>query len=315
MAMFCKVFRLALQCVVPAMAVTLAGLGAAGAQTAQPSSGKGDALPRPDKVVMVIEENRAFSRVIGSGAAPYLDSLAARGALLTQSFAVTHPSQPNYLALFSGSTQGVTDNTCPQRFTGVNLGSALIRAGYGFGIYSEGMPSVGYIGCAAGDYVRKHNPAVNWQGVNIPPEANMPFTSFPTGLLPDFSKLPTLSIVVPDQSNDMHDGVAPQTIVRGDAWLKTHLDAYVNWAMKNNSLLIVTFDEDDGSEANRIATVLVGPMVRPGRYAQRIDHYGLLRTLLDLYGLKPFGKAVDAAPLREVWRAVGKPAAPGSAPK
>ena len=113
----------------------------------------------------------------------------------------------------------------------------------------------------------------------------------------------------------MHDGVAPHTIARGDAWLKTHLDAYVNWATRNNSLLIVTFDEDDGSEANRIATILVGPMIRPGRYAQRIDHYGLLRTLLDLYGLKPFGNAVNAVPLRDVWEPARKARMPANALK
>lgn len=275
--------------------VACAGALAADAQGARA------ALPRPDKVVVVIEENRAFKRIIGSGAAPYIDSLAARGALLTQSYAITHPSQPNYLALFSGSMHGVKDNTCPVTLSGDNLGSLLLQAGLGFATYSESMPTPGFTGCEAGKYWRKHNPAVNWQGVNIPASSNLPFTQFPS----DLSKLPTLSIVVPDNDNNMHDGIAPWNISRADAWLKDHIEPYVQWAMKNNGLLVLTFDEDDGSEANRIPTIFVGPMIKPGRYDRRTDHYGVLRTLVDLYGLPVagLGAAATAEPIADIWRA------------
>ena len=83
----------------------------------------------------------------------------------------------------------------------------------------------------------------------------------------------------------MHNGAEPDTIIRGDRWLQERLDAYVKWAQKNNSLLIVTWDEDDDTENNRIARLFVGPMVKPGKYAQRIDHYNVLRTLADMYGI------------------------------
>ena len=99
----------------------------------------------------------------------------------------------------------------------------------------------------------------------------------------------------------MHDGDEPDTIIRGDSWLKKNIDAYVRWAEKNNSLLILTFDEDDGRENNRIATIFVGPMVKQGVYAQRIDHYSVLRTLLDMYGLPPLGRAADAQPIGDIW--------------
>ena len=132
-----------------------------------------------------------------------------------------HPSQPNYLALFSGSTQNLTDNSCPHTLAGDNLANSLLRAGLTFGIYSESMPSAGYTGCVYGHYQRKHNPAVNWQGVNVPPSANQPFANFPQ----DFSKLPTVAMVVPNQENDMHNGGELDAILRGDAWLRTHLDA------------------------------------------------------------------------------------------
>lgn len=98
-----------------------------------PGSKKSAVVPRPDHVVVVILENEQRSSVIGSAQAPYLTELAARGGNLTHSYGVTHPSQPNYLALFSGSTQGVTSNACPQRFPKAdNLGHQLRAAGFSF---------------------------------------------------------------------------------------------------------------------------------------------------------------------------------------
>lgn len=260
-------------------------------------------LPRPDHVVIVVEENRAFSRIIGNMAAQYINTLANRGALFTQSYGLTHPSQPNYLALFAGSTMGVTDNSCPFAFKSENLASLLVRAGFGFATYSESMPAAGFTGCMQGNYQRKHNPMVNWQGHNVAADSNLRFADFPV----DFARLPTVSLVVPDQSNDMHDGREPDTIIRGDQWLKKNLDAYVQWAERNNSLLILTFDEDDGSENNRIATVFVGPMVKPGSYARRIDHYNVLRTLTDMFGLPAPGRAAEAQPVTDVWKSAPAP--------
>src|SRR4051812_48679099 len=104
------------------------------------------APPTPDHIVIAIDENHAYSQIVGSANAPYINGLVSQGALLTNSFAVTHPSQPNYLALFSGSTQGVTDDSVPSNipFTTVNLGAQLRAAGKTFIGYSEGLPSVGY---------------------------------------------------------------------------------------------------------------------------------------------------------------------------
>ncbi|HEV2321868.1 MAG TPA: alkaline phosphatase family protein, partial [Gammaproteobacteria bacterium] len=123
------------------------------------------APPRATHVVLVIEENRSFQTIIGSKGAPYINELAGKGALFTQSFAITHPSEPNYLALFSGSTQGLTDDSCPHAFSGPTLGSELLGAGLGFAGWSESMPSTGFTGCTAGDYARKHNPWVDFADI------------------------------------------------------------------------------------------------------------------------------------------------------
>jgi hypothetical protein len=251
----------------------------------------------PDHVVIVIEENKAYSQIIGSRFAPYVNALAKMGALFTRSYAVTHPSQPNYLALFSGSTHGVTSNRCPVSVSGINLASVLASKGLTFRIYSESMPSIGFTGCVAGDYVRKHNPVVNWQGTNVSSDMNVPFSKFRS----DYSSLPTVSIVVPNQLNDMHDGESSNSIARGDNWLRENIAPYVKWAEANNSLLILTWDEDDDSGDNQIVTIFVGPMVRIGTYDTRIDHYSVLRTLVDLYRLEPPGMAANRAAIKGIW--------------
>lgn len=255
-------------------------------------------LPLPDHVMIVIEENHSYAEIIGNSAAPYINSLAQEGASFSNSFAITHPSEPNYLALFSGSTQGVTDDGCTYKFTTPNLGRELLNGGWTFGGYSEDMPSVGYAGCSYQQYWRKHNPWVDWQDTispsanSLPGSVNMPFTNLPT----DFNALPTVSIVVPNQNNDMHDG----TIQQADTWLQQHIDPYVQWANANNSLLILTWDEDDSSQANRIPTIFIGPMVLAGQYAETITHYNVLRTIEEIYGL-PYAGNATAGPITDIW--------------
>jgi len=251
-------------------------------------------LPAPAHVVIVIEENHSYSQIIGSSAAPYINSLAQQGALMTNSHAIEHPSQPNYLDLFSGWNQGVFDDYVPYGpFSTPNLASELNAAGLTFGGYSESMPSVGFTGGSAHDlYVRKHNPWVNFS--NVPSTENMPFSLFPS----NFNKLPTVSIVVPNLQHDMHNG----TVHAADTWLKSNLNSYVQWAKANNSLLIVTWDEDDGSQNNKIPTIFVGQMVQPGRYSGSINHFNVLRTVEDVYHLPHAGASATAAPITGIWK-------------
>src|SRR6478672_4623797 len=134
------------------------------------SSSAASSMPHPDHVVVVVMENRSFNEIIGSSQAPYINELAGGGALFTQSYAVTHPSQPNYLALFSGSRQGVTSDSCPHTFTTPNLGRSMVDAGRSFAAYSEGLPAVGSLVCEQGAYVRKHSPWANFP--SVPQSAN-----------------------------------------------------------------------------------------------------------------------------------------------
>jgi hypothetical protein len=272
-------------------------------------------IHRYDHVIVVIEENHAYNQLIGSSNAPYINQLAEKGALFTNSHGIGHPSQPNYMVLFSGATQGVTDDNClndETPFVTPNLGASLIKHGFSFKGYAHTMPSAGFLGCVYKQttltvgylYARKHCPWVNWIGDkanNIPPSASLPMTDFPK----DFNKLPTLSFVIPDMDYDMHNiGLPGDTaaIKRGDKWLKENLSSYVKWAKSHNSLLILTFDEDDyvPANGNKIPTIFVGAKIKPGKFGNVISHYNVFHTLESMYNL-PNEDGKEAPPITDIW--------------
>jgi phosphatidylinositol-3-phosphatase len=261
------------------------------ATSAASTAGPHGLVPRFDHVVVVILENHAYGELVGQTGAPFLNQLETSAAVLTQSYAIGHPSEPNYLALFSGSTQGLSDDSCPHDYTGPNLAAALLARGLSFTGYSEDLPAPGFTGCSSGAYARKHNPWVNFSA--LPARSNQPMTAFPS----DLADLPTVSFVIPNLDHDMHDG----TLAQADQWLQAHLGNYASWSRAHHSLLIITTDEDDNSHNNQIATILTGAHVQPGQYDVHINHYGLLRTLLDSYQLTPFADAAHTPPLTTVW--------------
>jgi acid phosphatase len=246
----------------------------------------------PDHVLIVVFENKAFTQIDSSAQAPYLSGLAKRSAVYTNLKALTHPSQPNYIGLFSGSTHGVRDDHCPVRLHGKpNLGRQLLDAGRTFVGYSEAMPAPGYTGCSSGRYAAKHNPWVDFD--NLPAAVNQPATAMPT----DYARLPTVAFLVPDLCNDMHDC----SVRHGDAWAKRVLDPYVRWAQQHNSLLVVTFDEDNNSAGNRIFTLLSGARTPAGRYDQPLTLYSLLGAVERWYGLPLLGGAATAPVMSPTW--------------
>jgi acid phosphatase len=260
-------------------------------------------IPNPDHVVVLVLENTSFSEIVDSNVAVYIKSLIndPYSALFTQSYGMSRPSQPNYLQMFSGSTQGVTSNNLPQGlpFITSNLGAQIIAASKTFTGFCEDLPYAGYTGEYYAGYARKHNPWVNWQGSplnGLPVSVNQPFTSFPT----DFNLLPHLSVVVPNNINSMHDGVYPTRISIADTWIQNNLNAYIQWAKTRNSLFILTFDEDNFFN-QRIATLFLGPMVQHGSYSNYFNHYNLLRLLEDIFNLSPLGGATSAAPTDFCW--------------
>lgn len=257
--------------------------------------------PRFAHVIVVVMENKDYNAIIGRpDEAPYLNQLAKTGANFSDSFAIGHPSEPNYLALFSGSAHGLTSDKCPANFgKATNLGAALIAAKLSFTGYSEGLPKVGFTGDCSEislGYTRVHNPWVDFS--NVPAADSKPFTSFPT----DFAKLPTLSFVIPNLCHDMHYCSRDS----GDHWIKAHLGSYASWATKHNSLLIITWDEDGSDfgasgDNNQIPTIFYGAHIHAGTYKEKINHYNVLRTIEDMYGLPHLGASAKAAPITDIW--------------
>jgi hypothetical protein len=276
-----------------AAAVALTATMPAAVATAMvlPTAARTAQIPAYSHIVVVIEENKAYSQIIGNPKAPYINSLASEGALFTQSFGITYPSEPNYLALFAGSTFGLTTDSCPHSFAAASLGSELIAAGLSYSGYSGAMPSQGYEGCFKGAYARKHNPTPNFS--KLPHSGNKTFAEFPAS----FDSLPTVSFVDPDLVDDMHSA----SIAIGDTWLNDHLSGYVTWAMTHNSLLILTWDTDNKTAGNHIPTIFAGAHIKAGQYSESITHYNVLRTIEQAYGLPHAGASAKATPITNVF--------------
>ncbi len=250
-------------------------------------------IPRASHVTVIVMENRDDQRVVGNAQAPYFnETLLPQGRLLANSHAVTHPSEPNYLALFSGSTHGLHGDRCPVSYDGPNLASQLAAAGRTFIGFAESMPNDGYRGCWSGTYARKHNPWVDF--TNVPAASNRVYRGLP-------ATVPSVMWIVPNMCNDMHD--CPTRA--GDAWMAKNLPPILAWNAKNDGLLIVTWDEaePDPYLRNSIPTLLAGPMIRPGvDRTQRVDHYSVLRTIETIFGLPCMADACRASAITGAWR-------------
>jgi phosphatidylinositol-3-phosphatase len=255
-------------------------------------------------VIWIWMENRTYSSVLGSGsAAPRLSSYAGRCGLATQSYAVTHPSLPNYLAATSGSTGGVSSDCgpaqCPQRRA--SLFGQIQRAGRQWRSYAESMPHTCDLSIS-GRYAPKHNPAVYFTPVRSRCQTwDRPMGgssgAFATAL--SHRTLPAFSFVTPDMCHDGHDC----STATADSWLGTWLGRITSSAAYRaaDTAVFVTWDEGVGSDQH-IATVVIAPTVPRGtRSASHFTHYSLLRTTEDLLGLSRLGAAARARSMRSAF--------------
>jgi len=270
-------------------------------------------IPRYDHVVIVIMSAQSNIDILNNVNAQYINgTLIAGGASFNQSYALSDAAHPNYLGLFSGSTQGVADDICPKSFTGTNnLRQQLINAGFSFVQYSEDLPPDSTT-CASGLYTRTHNPVPDFLVEPTLTVVSRPYTEFATAL--GSSTLPTISFVVPNLCHDMHGSIpscsTSQLITLGDQWLQNNLPQYLNSSSAQNGLLIVTWDHGRGSTGyatDPIPTIFFGPHVRAGLVSSKvINHYSVLRTLEDMYGLPSLGNAATAVPITEIWDPIFK---------
>jgi hypothetical protein len=243
-------------------------------------------------------ENKEDSDVLGNPAAPYANALARRYGLATQSYAITHPSLPNYLALTSGSTQGVSSDCTDCHVAARNIVDQLEAARISWRAYLEGLPSSCFKGAAAGGYAQKHNPFIYYQDIADSPRRCNELVGF-SALARDLraGALPTYVWVTPNLCDDTHD--CP--VAAGDRFLARTVPALLR-EIGPHGFIVITWDEGSSDASccggvaagGAIATIVAGPDVRRGgRDRAPVDHYGVLRTIEDALGLPPLGGAAD----------------------
>jgi hypothetical protein len=252
------------------------------------------------KVLIVIFENTDYQRAVSQ---PFFAKFAKDGALLTNLLAETHPSQPNYLALVSGTTHGVTNNN-KVNLNARHVGDLLEAKGKSWKIYLEDYPGNCFTGASSGKYARKHNPFISFLNVqqdaarcNAHLVGSDTFqTDAQSGNLPDFS------IYVPNQSNDGHD----MGVGYADCWFSSTFGSLLqNPTFMQGLLVIATFDEAKGKGAkpNRIYTALRGDMVKSGaQFPAQASHYSLLKMIEDAFGLGNLGRGdARASEITGIW--------------
>jgi hypothetical protein len=234
-------------------------------------------------------ENHAYGSIVGSHDAPYENQLAARCASASNLRAEAHPSLPNYLAMTSGSTHGITDDDPPSShpLTGPSIFSQL---GHQWRALQESMRS----NCAltsSGDYAVRHNPAAYLTIIRD----SCARQDVPLGRAPDLSA--KFTFVTPNLCSDTHDC----SVSTGDRWLRTFLGkVFASREYRGGrSAVFLTWDEDDSGHSNHVATFVAAPSVVPGRVSSRpFNHYSMLRTTEEMLGLGFVGKAATATSMR-----------------
>jgi hypothetical protein len=282
----------------PLIGVALAAFAAV---SCSGSSATRTPLPRFDHVIVVVLENKSQANVLGSDDAPNFNALAKKYAVLSHYGGVAHPSLPNYLALVSGSTHGITTDCTTCVVSGRNLADTLHDAHLSWKAYAEGLPRPGFTGASAGLYAKKHVPFLYFRDI-VSNAARLqrvvPFRQFWSDLAA--GALPSFSLVVPNLCHDMHSC----SVETGDRWLGRFVSPLLRNSELDHSAVFVITDEPETEQAtSAVPALALGPLVRPGaRFSPRTSHYGLLRTIEDSWGLPRLGHSAQVRPITGIWR-------------
>ncbi|MGH2408634.1 MAG: alkaline phosphatase family protein [Candidatus Limnocylindrales bacterium] len=273
--------------------------------TPQPTPSAASAgVPAFRHVYLIVLENREYPSIVDNAAAPYLNSLISHYASLTQMYAETHPSEPNYLALFSGSTQGAVGDG-RYDLAGTNLVDQLVAHGRSWRVFAQNIPPGCFIGSSAsggadgpGTYARKHNPAISFTDISGDPSrcADITDLSHFGATAADFE------LIIPNLCNDMHDC----SVKAGDAFLAGFVPGIIDGPEFADSVLFITFDEGVSTAhgGGHVATIVISPLVRAGSADAAVrDHFSLLRTIEDAWGLGCLNATCHESDLRELFGA------------
>jgi hypothetical protein len=259
-------------------------------------------VPRFTHVVFVVFENHEATAIAGSSAAPTFNALARRYARVTDYEAVAHPSLPNYLALVSGSTQGISSDCTDCVVQARSLADTLAAARKTWKTYAEDLPYPGFTGGSADRYAKKHDPFLYFRNVvdsRARRDRVVPFTQLARDLAGH--RLPDFSLVIPNLCDDMHDC----SVATGDAWLRAHVVPLLHSPELRGGVVFVVFDEgtSDAGGGGRVEALALGPTVRRGsRFTRATNHYGLLRTIEDAWGLPRLELSRTGTPIGGIWK-------------
>lgn len=259
-------------------------------------------IPNFKHIVIIVLENKEFGTVIGNSLMPNYNRLARDYTLLTQYYAVTHPSLPNYLAVIGGDTFGITTdcNTC--FVNAPSLPDMIEATGRTWKTYQEDMPAPCYLGDTA-IYAQKHNPFIYFDPIRMNTarceRSIVPLTTLQTDL--DAGTLPNFIFITPNLCNSSHDCSLDIT----DAWLTDLLGRLIPAldASSDSYLIVMLFEEGQGNHSccglpleagGRVPVVLYSPLVKNGfEDATPYTHYSLLKTISTAWGLPLLGHAAE----------------------
>ncbi len=243
----------------------------------------------PEHIAVVVMENAEYGEVIGSPSAQYVNHLARTYGVATRSFAISHPSLPNYLALTGGSTFGISSDCTGCSVPGSGLAGQLQARGLTWKAYMEDLPHSCFKGSGAGGYAKKHDPFMYYRSL-AGSQASCAHVVPITQLYRDERghALPRFIWVTPNLCHDMHDC----SLATGDRFLSRLLAPLLHM-LGMHGLLILTWDEgstDDGccrlASGGHIATIIAGPGAAHGaRLSTPVDHYSVLQAIEDLFRL------------------------------
>ncbi len=295
-----------------------AGIAAAGtAPAGSGPCGTAAGTPAYQHVIWIWLENHSYSEIIGTGSAPYINSLAARCGLATNYHNVTHPSLPNYLAATSGLAMSVTGGLPWLSYTDCAPGplcstaaASIFGQGESWRAYQESMPAPCYKS-DSGQYAVRHNPPAYYTSLAGCPAYDVPFSRLAGDL--SAGRLPAFSFITPNLADDMHDG----TVAQGSAWLAANLPPILRSRqyLDRSTVIFITWDEGSGGHviercaddtldsSCHVATLVISPSTPAGtRSGALFTHYSLLATTERLLGLPLLGQAASAATMIAAFR-------------
>jgi hypothetical protein len=262
----------------------------------------GGHVPDFTHIFVLVFENKEFGSVIGNSQMPVLNRLARENTLLTQYYAVRHPSLPNYVALIGGDTFNI-DSDCETCYVNsTSLPDLIEAAGRTWRTYQEDMPSACFTGGSSGEYAKKHNPFMYFDPIRTNAArcqaGVVPLTQLEADLTG--GNMPDFAFITPNLCNSGHDCGLDVS----DAWIGTQVDRIVaSPAYDDSSLIVLTWDEGQGEHTccglttggGRVAAVLISPLAKTGFEDDTpYSHYSLLATIADAWKLPRIGHAADA---------------------